>query len=193
MSDSDNRLAFCVFKNQIHIAYQLENDLQSQILHCGDQKLEAALFDLLSSIVKRIKFNRIITTAGPAPFTQLRILRSVQLGLATGFQCTAPMINTFDVLFAAYKPKEKTNTTRCLLETRRGDYFYQTRQNGEIIAEGTTLLQQHTDNEAIISDDDKISNVSIDQNLAYIMLNNNFKEQDQLLYGINLPYRIPTA
>lgn len=122
-----SRLAFCVFAKQLHVAWS-GGDV---ILPIENNRVETVLFDVLTTL-HLSSINEIIIPAGPAPFTQLRILRSTQLGLATGLGCVAPMVNIFDVLFA----NVGIDTGTCLLETRRGDYFLQTRIEGKITDEG---------------------------------------------------------
>lgn len=191
-----SRLAFCVFSKQLHVAWET-GDL---VVPLEESRLETILFDTLDPLIQKQKFKSVIIPAGPAPFTQLRILRATQLGLATGLRCTASMINMFDVLFTALSIK----TGACLLETRRGDHFFQTRKDGQIMERGVTVFDsctQHLESvsagtqknsakdHTIISDDPKLATITITtQNLAKTMLENNFTLHTDLIYGITLPY-----
>ena len=136
------RLAFCVFAKHLHVAW----DSGDIVLPLENNRVETVLFDMLSTL-KINNISGIIIPAGPAPFTQLRILRATQLGLATGLKCTALMVNMFDVLFTA----TDLQTGSCFLETRRGDYFFQTRKDGKIVDEGISTdvilgkVRQHRD------------------------------------------------
>lgn len=186
------RLAFCVFAKQLHAAW---ND-DGVIIPIGNNRVETVLFDVLSVVfgknacqsISAVKVhdqglsNCIIIPAGPAPFTQLRILRATQLGLASGLKRTALMVNMFDVLFSVADIK----TGSCLLETRRGDYFSQTRQDGAITDE--RIVETISKDRPVISDDPKLSTFEITQNLAKTMLTNNFYPCENLIYGIELPY-----
>lgn len=177
MLDKNKAVAFCVFAKKLYVAW----GGGAAILPIENNRLETVLFDALSSL-QLSAVRDIIISAGPAPFTQLRILRATQLGLATGLRCAAPLVNMFDVLFFAAGIK----TGSCLLETRRGDYFLQTRVDGKIVDEGVSngiILGNE-----IISDDPKLSTVEITQNLAKIMLENNLKSCEELIYGLQLPY-----
>jgi tRNA A37 threonylcarbamoyladenosine modification protein TsaB len=187
-----SRLAFCVFAKQLHVAWS-GGDV---ILPIGDNRLETILFDVLSTL-KMNSVNNITIPAGPAPFTQLRILRATQLGLATGFKCDASLVNMFDVLFTG----AKVPTGSCFLETRRGDYFFQTRVDGKVTGEGIKAFDKNKDSldchpreseddNPIISDDPLLSTIQVNQNLAKTMLENDFEVSTELIYGIVLPYSI---
>lgn len=173
-----SRLAFCIFAKQLHMAW----DTQDIIVPLENNRIETVLFDTLSTSIQGKNFESIITSAGPAPFTQLRILRATQLGLSTGLRCDAPMVNMFDILFSAADMK----TGSCLLETKRGDYFFQTRLDGTILDTGVTKTT--LEDQPIISDDPQLSTVEISQNLAKTMLENDFALCADLIYGIELPY-----
>jgi len=182
--DKDNtpHLAFCVFNKELHLAF---ND-DCIIVSLDNNRLETVLFDALSDILKNAKNIQCITIpAGPAPFTQLRILRAIQLGLATGFQCETKLVNMFDILFSA----SDMDTGSCFLETRRGDYFFQTRLARKITDEGLTNNPDFDG--PTISDDPKLSTVEITRNLAKTIRENNFTSHANLIYGITLPYAIP--
>jgi tRNA A37 threonylcarbamoyladenosine modification protein TsaB len=175
------KLAFCVFAKHVHVAW--DND--GVIVPIEASRLETILFDVLS-MIKMNNVSSVVIPAGPAPFTQLRILRATQLGLATGLRCAAPMVSMFDVLFAAADLK----TGSCLLETRRGDYFSQTRKAGQVMEEGVTVFPDVTDSCATISDDSQLSTVEITQNLAKTMLERDLTLCVNLIYGITPAYKI---
>lgn len=180
MSKALPRLAFCVFAKQLHVAW----DTGGVIVPLENNRVETVLFDIISPLVQKQKFDTIIIPAGPAPFTQLRILRATQLGLSTGLRCHASMVNMFDVLFSA----ATIETGACLLETRRGDYFFQTRQNGKI---SDTGISSGTTESPIISDNPALSTIVISQNLAENMCQHDFEPCADLIYGITLPYSTP--
>ena len=169
------------------------------IIPLDNHKLETVLFDALSGIInKNVSINNIIIPAGPAPFTQLRVLRAIQLGLCTGLGCEALMVNMFDILFSA----TEVLTGSCLLETRRGDYFFQTRQDGIITDDGLTKVgipgfTDSNDREdkgetlpIIISDNPELSTIKVTENLAHAMLEKDLPLCSDLIYGITLPYAI---
>lgn len=172
-------LAFCVFAKRVYVAWSTGET----IAPIEENKLESVLFDTLSPLLHTQKFDRIIIPAGPAPFTQLRILRAVQLGLSTGLNCEPVMVTIFDVLFRS----ANLETGTCLLETKRGDYFFQTRLDGVAVDEGITQNPLHF-SPPIISDAPQRSTVEITRNLARTMVEKNLTPCTELIYSITLPY-----
>lgn len=180
-----HKLAFCVFAGRLHMAWYLDDQLSEIIVEIGFEKLEAVLFKTLEEQVPpNTIFQSIIIPAGPAPFTQLRILRSIQLGLATGYQSETKMVSMFDLVFTALNIK----TGICLLDTRRGDCFFQQRAYGHVLETGVKDPNQYiaNTNDVIISDNPTLPQIPVTKNLATTMLTHDLSIVNDLIYGINI-------